>query len=524
MALKRWWKRTLIGAGIVLIPIAVLIGVFVLRFIPFPPEADYPPPVDRIEAFRQDLDFLRRYPDYDWTFTDSEESAFRAAIDELESRLDTLTPAQFELGVARAVALANNAHTNISPISRRARVDALPLRLAWFADGLYVVMADEPHTELLGARVVRIEQLTPDELVDVFRPYFGGYPGRARWISTLNMESPELLHAAGITPQPKQVDITFALESGAEVVRTIAAIEPFTDRAMRRYGGGLLQYVVPAPAEATWRHVMQGATPPTYLSRPDDPFFAEWIETSAGPGLYMSLAMTMDVGEHSLSDFHARVLADLDKRHAQFVVVDLRHNGGGTVDPDFSKGVVSRLASDGHVFILTSPETFSGGITEAAYLKHFGGDRALVIGEPVGDHLVFWANGGTPMVLPNSRISVYVWVSKEDWEKGCDDWWECFWPTMLTDVGVGTLEPDVPVSLSFADYRAGRDPAMDNVIAIVEARHFPLGLSAPAIAEPSLRPSQQAFLADSQPPEPLAPLAPLAATRCRSQAATLHCP
>lgn len=468
MAMKRWLKRLLIGAGVVLIPLVLAAGAFVLRFIPFPPEADYPPPADQLEAFRQDLDFLRRFPAYDWTFTDDEEAAFQRAIDDLEARLGSISNAEFELGVARAVAQANNVHTNVSPFSRRGRVNALPLRFAWFSDGLYVVLADEDHVDLLGARVRAIDGSTPEKIADAFLPYFGGHPGRARWISALNMESPELLRAAGIGRQSRQVNISFVLVSGAQVLRTVTAIEPFTDRAMRRYGGSLLEYVVPAPVAGEWAHLMQGEAPPLYLSRPDEPFFGDWLETDAGPGLYMRLEMTMDVGEHSLADFHARMLSELETRQARFVVVDLRHNGGGTVDPGFPRGVTERLPPDGRVFILTSLETFSGGIAEAAYFKHFGSGRSLVLGEPVGDHLVFWANGGTPMVLPNSRIPINVWVAKEDWENGCDDWWLCLWPTMLTDVGVGTLAPDVLVALSFADYRAGRDPVVERVVAIVE--------------------------------------------------------
>jgi hypothetical protein len=470
MALRRWLKRLLIGAGIVLIPFAVLAGAFVLRYIPFPPKADYPPPDGQVEAFRQDLDFLRRFPDHDWTFTDEEEAAFYAVVDELETRLDSLSAAQFELGVARALAQADNVHTNVSPIARRARVNALPLRFAWFSDGLYVVLADVPHAELLGARVTHIDGRPVEQVVEMLDPYFGGHAGRARWISTLTMESPELLHAAGIARQPLQLQIAFVLPSGAQVLRPVAAMAPFSDRAMRRYGGDLLEYVVPDPVTDEWRHLMQAETPPLYLSRPEDPFFAEWLETEAGPGLYLQLEMTMDVGEHSLGDFQSQVLAELDGRDARFVVVDLRHNGGGTVDAGFSRSVTQRLAADAMVFVLTSPQTFSGGITEAAYFKHFGGERALVLGEPVGDHLVFWANGGTPMVLPNSGIPLNVWVAKEDWENGCDDWWLCFWPTMLTDVGVGTLEPDVPVSLSFEAYRAGRDPVLERALAMVGSR------------------------------------------------------
>jgi hypothetical protein len=468
MAKKRWRKRLLFGIGLVLIALAVLIGVFVLRFVPFPPDPDYPRPANRIEAFRQDLDYLRRYPEYDWTFTDSEEAAFRATISELESKLDSLTQAEFELGVARAVAQANNAHTNVSPISRRARVNALPLRFAWFDDGLYVVLADATYADLLGARVVSIEGQTPDEIAGIFRPTFGGHAGRAHWISSLNMESPELLHAAGVTADPERAEIKFDLPEGQQTSRTLASIPAFKDVALRRYGGNLLKYIVPEPVAREWRHLMQGQTPPLYLSQPDAPFFAAWIETRAGPGLYMRLEMTMNVGEHILSDFHARALETLESRNARFVVIDLRHNGGGTVDAGFATAVTKKLSADSKVFILTSPQTFSGGITEAAYFKHYGGDRAVVLGEPVGDDLVFWGNAGTPMTLPNSRISVYVWVAKEDWADGCDDWWLCFWPTMLTDVGVGTLEPDVRVPLTFADYRAGRDPVIERLIAIVE--------------------------------------------------------
>ena len=56
---------------------------------------------------------------------------------------------------------------------------------------------------------------------------------------------------------------------------------------------------------------MQGQAPPLYLSQPDAPFFAAWIDTGAGPGLYMRMEMTMDVGEHILSDFHAEALKAL---------------------------------------------------------------------------------------------------------------------------------------------------------------------------------------------------------------------
>ena len=194
--LKLWLKRSLLALGILALPFLLLAAAFVWRFIPFPPKPDYPPPADQAEAYRQDLDYLRLYPEYDRSFSPTEALAFRAALDDIEGRVETLSPADFELAVARAVALADNGHTNVSPIRRRARVNALPLRMAWFADGLFVVQARDDHGDLLGAQVVRLEGRTPAAATDHFLDSFGGQAGRARWISVLNLESPDLMHAA----------------------------------------------------------------------------------------------------------------------------------------------------------------------------------------------------------------------------------------------------------------------------------------------------------------------------------------
>jgi hypothetical protein len=74
------------------------------------------------------------------------------------------------------------------------------------------------------------------------------------------------------------------------------------------------------------------------------------------------------------------------------------------------------------------------------------------------------------MILPNSGIPLNVWVAKEDWENGCDDWRVCFWFTMIEDVGVGTLVPDRPVPLSFADYTAGRDLVLETILGEIGRR------------------------------------------------------
>jgi len=49
-----------------------------------------------------------------------------------------------------------------------------------------------------------------------------------------------------------------------------------------------------------------------------------------------------------------------------------------------------------------------------------------------------------------------------DWARGCRDLLRCHWPNIwYGSIGVGTVEPDVKVSWSFADYRRGIDTVLD---------------------------------------------------------------
>jgi hypothetical protein len=59
------------------------------------------------------------------------------------------------------------------------------------------------------------------------------------------------------------------------------------------------------------------------------------------------------------------------------------------------------------VIVITDNTTFSAAIITTALVKHFAGERAVIVGERPRDRLVFWAEGGQ-MQLPNSKIEIPV--------------------------------------------------------------------------------------------------------------------
>jgi len=95
--------------------------------------------------------------------------------------------------------------------------------------------------------------------------------------------------------------------------------------------------------------------------------------------------------------------------------------------------------------------------------KYYGGDKVVVVGEPAGDNLIFWANGGADMMLPNSGITVRIWTSYNDWKDGCHDWKVCFTYDLFDSVGVGSIEPDVTAPLRFRDFVDGEDTALKKI-------------------------------------------------------------
>jgi hypothetical protein len=101
-------------------------------------------------------------------------------------------------------------------------------------------------------------------------------------------------------------------------------------------------------------------------------------------------------------------------------------------------------------------------LTPTAQWKQWG---AKVVGEHAGDELDFWAEGGN-MELPNSKMTIH-------YSNGFHGYSRREYPDpkpYFFDLDVDTLAPDFPVEMTWADYVAGRDPAMERMEGEV-ARH-----------------------------------------------------
>jgi hypothetical protein len=466
---RRWLKR-----GAIAIVALLMVVVMPLTFILYPVFKPYPE-VSRstggslAEMNTQDLAHLRNMQLIERSFTPQTSLAFGEALDELAAQAAELDRPALAMAAAKAVAIAQNGHTNVLGLAGGQGFNVVPLRLGWFADGLFIVRATSEHGELLGAQILTVNGQSPEELVEALRPYVGGTDKYARELSPNFMISPELLHAARLAGKPDENEFRVRKVDGSESVHTLAVLpgkgEPVARTVWPKRD---LSPIAANGNDTGWVHVLDGVETPRYLSRPEQNFWHTYLE--ADDIVYIQLNRFRDQDQAPISDYLAGLLAEAGKRKVKHAVVDLRFSPGGNylLATDFSRQL-PEVVPNGRIFILTSGNTFSAAISIASRLKYYAGQRAVLIGEEMGDGAQSWGEGGTT-TLPNSKIAFRYTTAYHDWENGCrlSQIGTCFFLNYFYGTAAGSLLPAVPVAQTFASYAAGDDAVMSEVLRLTK--------------------------------------------------------
>ncbi|HXI49359.1 MAG TPA: S41 family peptidase, partial [Steroidobacteraceae bacterium] len=135
------------------------------------------------------------------------------------------------------------------------------------------------------------------------------------------------------------------------------------------------------------------------------------------------------------------------------LVIDMRDNGGGdnTVGKRNLIVPIKGLAAinrKGHLFILIGPETFSAAMNNAAQFR--SQTAATLVGETIGEKPNSFQEP-REMRLPNSKLVIR---------------YSTRWYAFVKD-GPNAVEPQVPITRSWADYTDGQDSALNYALAVL---------------------------------------------------------
>lgn len=452
MGLLNWLLRLVILIGVLA---AIAWGAWGLaldaRFRPTPPAAQLPPPQDLTQSQTQDIQVLRLFLSYDESYNTESRAKAETLLDVLRERAGRMSRAEFELGVAEFVALSGNSQTRADIAVRAQRFNRLPVRFALFADGVFVVQAQAGREDLLGRRLLRINDRPVADVLNQLMRYVSGGGIAARADAVRMLESPDLLAAAQLSGSSDGLSLTLS-DANAEVTRWVDAVAPHGDDGKV---AGLSLLAGPAPAGWVLNPVLpQGVL---WAHEAHLPVFSAPIVS----GTYLRLTP---------EDSTAFVMAlnQLGEKLAQqrppFIIVDLRFASGITEPARvFLARLPTLIAPGAPIIALQSGALRGDAMIGLAHLKQAAGSAFVAIGEPPSEGLVFHGEGNT-MCLPNSRICVRYAVARHDLTRVCTNPLDCYWPDIFAPVAVDDLEPDIAASMGFADYITGRDPMMERAL------------------------------------------------------------
>ena len=418
------------------------------------------------QARLEDIEFLRKLPDIDRSFTEASLEAFKSELDTLEERVADISDAEFSLAIAHAVANSDNGHTNISQRGLIAKNNRLPIRTYWFDGHLHIVRSHPDYADLLGAEVLAFGQTPVQAALTEANQYFGGPKNWRTYMSTTILESPALAHAAGIADSPEKTSLRVLRTDGSEETIELPALDAEPDSSFSGIFPWMVQTRQAYPGEQVdWVTVADDwQTAPLYLSRADTPFFFE--EMMDGKGLYIHVSFMLNLRDHNIYQFWERVSAHLEGKHYDAIVLDFRNNPGGDFNSSVAtvKTLPNHLTDDGKLFVATSSATFSAAIVNTSVAKYYGGNKTIIIGERVGDRDQFWAEGGFPFRLPHSDYAISFATGYHDWVNGCTGKHPyCYDGNANIENPINSLDPDVPVVHTFKDFSAGLDPVIEKV-------------------------------------------------------------
>ena len=346
--------------------------------------------------------------------------SFAAAVRELDAAIPQMNDDQVVVGLMRLVALIGDGHTHLDlpPTSPR-----YPFELAWFGNELRIVAAGESHDVALGAQLIGISGMSLDSVMTMVSNLVprGENEGRTRLTATMLLTSPIVLHGLGLSPTSMQTDFDLVTSGGDQITETMAAANP------REMSG--------------WR--LATDHPPLWLRRLGESWWVEVLPEAKT--IYLSFSAYPPEAEFRQRSLELGRL--LDASESQRLVIDLRRNGGGdfTLFRNVLLPVLEGRRALG-VYALIGPGTFSAAMVNALDLRNEL--NATLVGEPTGARPNSYSEHGD-FLLPNSGLRVSY--STRHYRFGADS--------------AEAVDPDQRIEPEWEDFRSGRDPVLDWILA-----------------------------------------------------------
>ena len=388
------------------------------------------PPETRLANWQADIRFLaqelpKRHKHF---YAHLDASAFQDSIAALEKSLPNLTDEQVTVQLARIVASARDAHTqiNIRPLFRT----IYPIGLMWFKDGYYVVRTLPEYQAILGTKWIGIGNHAAENVESTLKELIAHE--NEQWVREM---MPNYLIAAPIL----------------QAVHLIDPSNP-THYRFQKPDGTTIDQVVTATETAKipqWAELLDAKSnkvPLRYLDRNKN-YWHQWLPEAKA--MYVCYRRCSSMAKPTINEWAKEMLADLDEHKPDKLIIDLRDNAGGNsalfAPILFGIGQRDWINQKGKLYVLIGRRTFSSGLLNALELKRT--TQSILVGEPTGQKPNAYGEV-KQFALPHSKIEIFYSTK--------------YFRMMKDDPD--SLEPDEFMETTVQDYRDGRDPILEKLL------------------------------------------------------------
>lgn len=392
----------------------------------------------RDEGWRRDVDFL--YSELKRVNPDYRDLPFPAEVtrryEELKRNVPKLTDEEIFVGMERMLAPLHQGHVALwAPPGNR----YLPVRLYAFPEGIFIVEASDEHKDLVGSRVITLGNMPAEEALRRLSEILS-VDGDMQYLwGVSRLAETAYLKGLGATSSVDSVSLTVEPPGGSRRTVTLATLAT-------------------APAERQDKLVApRGVTPPLFLRN-----LAQTHWETALPehdALYVQVNNLLDEEGETLAEFGRRLWTVLDKTRPKNLILDLRHNNGGTTQlyPELLRTLIafSRISGN-QVYALIGRRSFSATgnfvtdlerLTDPIFVGEASSECCNLYGDPIR------------VILPYSKTQGELTAVK--------------WNLSTPSDRRREMSPEVPVQLTAKAYFAGQDPAMDAIFRMIAARKTP---------------------------------------------------
>jgi tetratricopeptide (TPR) repeat protein len=365
---------------------------------------------------------------------------FERRYEQLRRDIGKLCDEQIYVGMERALAVLRQGHLSLWA-DNTARVPNrwLPLRFYAFPDGVFIIDAADAYKNLVGSKVVTIGNIPAEEVL--------------RRIAEVNSVDGDMEHVWAASRLAE-----------AYLLRGTGAAGPDASAELRiepRQGRGRTVRVPFLAEELKGRQdkllAPPNVTAPLFLANVEKTFWHQALPEHRA--LYVQVNNLLDAPESSgetLSDYGGRLWTVLSAYRPTSLILDLRHNNGGTTQlyPNLLRSIVAFSRVPGNqLYVLIGRRTYSAAGNFVTDLERLA--DPVFVGEATSECCNLFGDPAS-VLLPYSRIQGEFTAVK--------------WNLSTPGDGRREIHPELPVQLSAEHYFAGKDPALDAIFTLLGDR------------------------------------------------------